>query len=215
MRHLMDESVYKDDNMQKLLSNYRSAYLQQADTQIRAGDAPGARRTMTRLRERLPLDWTAAYSGATIARQMPSRRALADVTRDYGLVARDVILREVGNRGMSSFVLERLRATGQLLRFSDAAREGGEMLEQVEPLTRPERSGGRVGTVDRIGLLYETAMCYHDAEEYPARGNVHEDVQLGAGTDPADARGRSGVPVGVPALRVGVQQRRADPPWRA
>ena len=166
IRNMLDQSIYMDENMQKLVSNYRSAYLQTADTQIKSGNAPGARATFTRLRERLPFDWASAYSGATISRQQPSRRALRDITRDYSLVAREVIIRELGHTGLNTNILERIRATAQLLRFSDAQREGGELLALIEPLTRPGEAQIPIRSQDRVGILYEAALCFREADEY-------------------------------------------------
>ena len=151
LRFMLDEDIYEDDNMQKLSSNYRSAYLQMADQQRVEGDLEGARHSFTRVRERFPFDWRSSYSAATISRQGVGRTQFADITRDYALLADDVLRRELPHIDIfGAYDLERARATAQLLRFVDAPAEAAGLLETVAATASGSRTF--LDEVDRILL---------------------------------------------------------------
>ncbi len=173
IRNLLDQEHYKDDNMLKLISNYRSAYLQLADTYIRRHDFGRARATLEKMRDRLPLDWRASYTSVRIASE--GGPALRDLTVEMALNAGEVLVREFGQVDVfDQFMLERARMTAQLLSISGEPAQGAELLMSAEPRVRESEF---LTPFDRIALLYEAGMSYQDAGRLERARDVLEEVR--------------------------------------
>jgi|GEM_PF-41540 len=165
IRFMTDQSIYKDDNMLKLISNYRSAYLRLAEKQIEQNDIPAARATLAKLNERVPLDWRGAYHGATVARR--GGPALQDMAAHYAQYADTVLRREMPTvRFFDAYMLDRVRATAQLLHFAGAELQSADLLEEVERYTRNPAAVSGINEVDRISLLFEASMAYQQARQH-------------------------------------------------
>jgi len=164
IRFVRDQTIYRDDNMLQLMRNYRSAYLRLADEQIDRGDVEGARATLVKFEERLPLDWAGAYHGASVSRRGGPR--LEDYASRYALAADTIIRREMPTTDVfDQYMLEQVRATSQLLRFSGHEKEAAELLLEAEPYMRRASPYSGLNEVDRVGVLYEAGIAYRQAKE--------------------------------------------------
>ena len=171
MRYLNDAEAYKSPNMDMFVSNYRVAYLQQADAQIRQrNDIQGARETLERLMERLPQDWRGAYSAAVIARRSVPGGELNDIASRFAQASGDVLLREIEQSGgLDLNIMERVNATAQVLRYSGAPLASGDFLASIEPMTRDLAPASGLNVVARIGVLQEASRSYREGGD-EARG---------------------------------------------
>jgi hypothetical protein len=165
MRNMLDQRMYKDDNMLKLISNYRSAYLRLAEKQIETGDTTGAITTLTKFNKNLPLDWRGAYYGATVARR--GGEQMHKMAQDYAVLASTLLRREIPTLYIfDAYTLERVRMTAQLLRYSGKEKEAAELLLAAEPsVQRPSLYSG-ISEVDRIGLFFEAATIYEQNKNF-------------------------------------------------
>jgi len=161
IRNIRDESIYKDDNMLKLISNYRSAYLQLADKQIAEGDVAGAHRSLLQMNDRIPLEWRAAYTGASICRRAGTE--LSDLLVYYAKESSRLLQNEIAATDVfDAYMLERVRITTQLLRFANDNADAIALLERADrrAVTAPPVSG--IGPFDRLMLLFELGRTYED-----------------------------------------------------
>lgn len=159
IRNMMDQRIYKDDNMLKLVSNYRSAYLRLAEKQIDTGDTLGARETLVKFNQRLPRDWRGAYYGATVARRGGAQ--LDSLTQGYLREASQALLNELPTMHVFDiYSLERVRMTAQLLRSTGQEQEAIRLLLATDPyLQKPSPLSG-ISSADRIGLFFEASTIY-------------------------------------------------------
>jgi len=159
IRNMMDQRIYKDDNMLKLVSNYRSAYLRLAEKQIDTGDTLGARKTLVKFNQRLPRDWRGAYYGATVARRGGAQ--LDSLTQGYLREASQALLNELPTMHVFDiYSLERVRMTAQLLRSTGQEQEAIRLLLATDPyLQKPSPLSG-ISSADRIGLFFEASTIY-------------------------------------------------------
>lgn len=165
MRYLMDQSIYKDDNMQKLISNYRSAYLQLADTYLMMNQPDDAAETMHRLLDRLPMDWRSSFSAASIiARQdEPALQALAQM---YAQRAANILTRQIEQDDLfSPYLAQQARMTSQLLRFTseDDPEALDDAINLLDVTTKRANKSPNATLVDQLALSFELAMVYEDA----------------------------------------------------
>jgi hypothetical protein len=164
IRFVNDQTVYRDDNMQKLMSNYRSTYLQQASTQlVRDGNVEAARTSFQKLLDRLPLDWRTAYTGTTVSRRGEGRTKLTEISRAYANKASELITAEIAAKGgLNVDAHRRARATAQLLRFSNAPGKSAELLMSMDEMLRNPHPTSGINPAHRAINLYEAAMGYKD-----------------------------------------------------
>jgi hypothetical protein len=165
IRNVMDQTAYKDDHMKQLISNYRVCYLRLAETQLMNGSAEGARDAFVKLRERLPLDWTSAYSAATIAHQGIGRTKLVDIRADYAKAAADIMIRELGTTGTwTPRTFGRIRANARLLKMSNRPEQAAEMIMAIERLVPQSNLDPMVQSAYRAMFLYEAGTLYSDSD---------------------------------------------------
>jgi hypothetical protein len=172
IRNLLDQEVYKDDNMLKLISNYRSAYLQLASDYSEDGRYDQAVGALDKLEERLPLDWRSSYSAATIARRGGPR--MEDVSERFARLSGELLDREIRQASeLGMFQMEMVRRTAQILRYSNASDGAASLLETC--LQIMDRSG-TTSPIDRLAILFEAAMATHEAGALEKAQPMYEQV---------------------------------------
>jgi hypothetical protein len=164
IRFIRDQTIYRDDNMLKLMSNYRSTYLQQASTQlVRDGNIEAARLSFQKLLDRIPLDWRTAYTGASVSRRGVGRTKLTETTQAYATKASEIISAEITAKGGLNVDLHRrARATAQLLRFSNSPGTSAVLLMSMDQMLADPHPTSGLSPAHRVINLYEAAMGYKD-----------------------------------------------------
>ncbi len=184
MRYLMDQSIYKDDNMQKLISNYRSAYLQLADTYLSVGETEKAAVTLRKLIDRLPLDWRSSYSAASIVARR-NEPTLDDLSRHFAQHAGTVLARHLEQEDLfGSFMIQQARMTAQLLRFTSGGDSTSFVLAADLLTGASERlnESPNATLMDHLALSFDAAMAYEDAGQLHRAYEIFSDVDAALAT---------------------------------
>jgi len=147
--------------MLKLISNYRSAYLQLADTQVRMDSVAAGRRTLEQLNEKIPLAWRASRSAAMIARGAGDE--MADLRDLYIRQMTDVMERKLATVDIYDiYVHQEVELTWQLLRFIGEHERALDLMIAAEKHLRNPTMLSRLNAVDRVVLLFHAANVAGD-----------------------------------------------------
>ena len=168
MSFMSDPNVYQYENMHMFASNYRVAYLQLADAQMTRGDFEAARASFDSSDVRLPWDWRGAYSAARIAFRGPGQAQMRDLSRRYGRLAGEILLREASHADYVDVEhVEGARAISQVLRFSNDAEGAAELLAAFAGQVAAPHPLSGIGPASQIGLLYDAGSAMKEAGNGP------------------------------------------------
>lgn len=178
MRSLMDQTIYKDDNMQKLISNYRSAYLQLADTYLSMNQPEEAAVTLQKMIDRLPMDWRSSYSAASIIARR-DEPVLKELGAHFAVHSATVLARHIEQEDLfGSYMIQQARMTAQLLRYN-AGDDSASMDLAADLLTSASerlRESPNATIMDQLALAFDAAMAYEDAGNLQRAYEVFSDV---------------------------------------